>query len=239
MEKFIVGNWKMNLGDDEGLDLLKNLSQLKINDRTTCIISPPFTILKAAQKILENSSIFLGAQDCSTEEKGAFTGEISPYMLKMAGCTSVIVGHSERRKHHRETSDMVRKKAEKANMFGLLPIICVGETLAEYEAQETLSVLKSQVEESVPHKDIPFLLAYEPVWSIGTGKVPKTEEIEHVCAFIANLFEIIPPILYGGSVSPDNIASILKINQVNGVLVGGASINFEQFKKIINNATQV
>ncbi|UNM06328.1 MAG: triose-phosphate isomerase [Holosporaceae bacterium] len=239
MEKFIVGNWKMNLGDDEGLDLLKNLSQLKVESHTTCIVSPPFTILKSAQKILENSSIFLGAQDCAAEEKGAFTGEISPYMLKMAGCTSVIVGHSERRKHHGETSDIVRRKAEKASLFGLLPIICVGETLAEYEAQKTLSILKSQVEESVPHKDVPFLLAYEPVWSIGTGKVPKIEEIEHTCAFIANLFESIPPILYGGSVSPDNVKSILKSSHVNGVLVGGASLNFEQFKKIINNVTQI
>lgn len=234
MEKFFVANWKMNKGDDEGLALLKQMTSLPIKDACTAIICPPYTLLGAAQAIFENTSFYPGAQNCSEHNSGAYTGEISAHMVRMMGATAVILGHSERRQHFKETSSMVKEKACRAIEQGLLPIICVGESLDDYGKNKTLDIVRAQIESSVPSQDSPFLIAYEPVWAIGSGKIPKNEEIQEVMQYIQNLFQEQRPILYGGSVSPENIKDILKIPSVSGVLVGGASLHFEKLKTMLD-----
>ena len=234
MEKFIVANWKMNYGDDEGLSLLKKIAGLSIPKALNIIIAPPYTLLMHAHSILEDTPFFLSGQDCSARHDGAYTGDISAHMLKMAGCTSVILGHSERRMHHKESSDDVRKKAERAGEVGLLPIICVGETLEEYKSKMTKDVIRRQIEKSVPSKNIPFVVAYEPVWAIGTGEVPEPTIIEDNISFIKDLFQTVPPVLYGGSVNPENIKKIMKTNVVDGALIGGASLDIQKFTAILN-----
>ncbi|MDC0349220.1 triose-phosphate isomerase [Alphaproteobacteria bacterium] len=237
MEKFIVANWKMNKGSLEDLPFLESVAQINVGPTVTAIIAPPYTLLQAAQKALESTPFHLGAQDCSTQGNGAHTGDVSAYMLKMCGCTSVIVGHSERRQNHNETSEIVRKKAEISGENGLIPIICVGETAEEYQAKKTFDIIDQQIEFSSPRKDFPFLIAYEPVWAIGTGKVPSLEEINHVHETIKKSFKNPKKVLYGGSVNPENAKEILSLPSVDGLLIGGASLEAEKLKNIIDAAS--
>ncbi len=210
--------------------------------RARVAICPPATLLARMAGALAGSSILLGGQDCHAEPSGAFTGDISAEMLADAGARLVIVGHSERRANHGETDAMVAAKALAARRAGLEPIVCVGETEAERDAGRTLEVICRQVAGSVP-ADMPeqsFALAYEPIWAIGAGSTPTSDEItEAHSAMRQSLIERAgpagrtAPILYGGSVKPDNAAAILKAREVGGALVGGASLKAADFLAII------
>jgi triosephosphate isomerase len=237
MEKFIVANWKMNKGSFEDLSFLEKISKISIPPSLTVIIAPPYTLLQAAQQVLAPSPFYLGAQDCSSQGDGPHTGDISASMLKQCGCTAVIVGHSERRQAHKESSELVKKKAEAAAENGLLPIICVGETADEYQAGKTFDVIKQQIEASIPRKDFPFCIAYEPIWAIGTGKTPSLEEINAAHKTIRQYFKSPKQVLYGGSVSPQNTKEVLLLSSVDGLLVGGASLDFQKFSTILEEAS--
>lgn len=207
-------------------------------------IFPPATLLGYVDAPCKQYGIGLGGQDCSFEEKGAFTGDISPVMLNDAGCGYVLLGHSERRTHHEETSITVKKKAEAAQRNGLVTVICVGETLEQKENGQTLAVIREQLIESLPKitTNDSCIIAYEPVWAIGTGKTPTAEEIQQTHEFIHETvikqFEKPFRILYGGSVKAVNARELLKIQYVGGLLVGGASLNKEEFLNIIEGAVE-
>lgn len=200
------------------------------------ILCVPYTMLRHG-----TDSVAIGAQDVSAHARGAYTGEISGAMITESGAKYVIVGHSERRMYHDETNDIVRAKAEMALENGLTPIICVGETMDEKRAGKTLDIIESGVRESVPedvHDDI--IIAYEPRWAIGAGITPTAEDIATAHRVIAETLSYMgldgTPILYGASVNADNVAGIVAIDNVSGVLVGGASLKIDQFIPIIKNA---
>ncbi len=245
MKKYaFIGNWKMNKTRAETKVLAKELKKMFKDYKYSLIaIAPPFTSLIDAGREIKNSNIKLCAQNCHWEDFGAFTGEISPIMLKELNVEFVILGHSERRQYFGETDAWVNMRARAAIEHGLVPIVCVGETKEQRENNETISIIKRQVTQSL--KEIilkgpdSLIIAYEPVWAIGTGLVAKPEQIEEIHRFIRSLLlnifgdsgkEI--KILYGGSVKPDNIHSFIHIEDVNGALVGGASLNTEEFFSI-------
>ena len=241
LRPLVAGNWKMN-------GLRSSLSEVvAIRDavakgaagRAEIAICPPFTLLALAADLCAGaSSIAVGGQDCHVAASGAFTGDISADMLKDAGATLVIVGHSERRGGHAESDATVLAKAEAAARSGLLAIICVGETRTERDGGETLRVVGRQIDESVPPKSTAasIVVAYEPVWAIGTGLVPSNEEIADVHAFIRRRLAVsLGPegekvrLLYGGSVKPSNCSDLAAIPNVDGMLVGGASLVATEF----------
>jgi triosephosphate isomerase (TIM) len=237
----VLGNWKMNGRRAEGTALVRALIKgLRKEQPGTLGVCPPATLLVPIADLLRDTPILLGGQDCHPEPKGAFTGDIGAPMLKDAGCRLVIVGHSERRQGHGESSALVRAKAEAALAAGLVAVFCIGETEAEWQAGRTLEVLDSQLEQSLPQGAAAeqLVLAYEPVWAIGTGRTPTAEAIggthghirERVVDRISNGADV--PLLYGGSVKGGNAGEILGIPSVNGVLVGGASLNAEEFLTI-------
>ncbi|MFH1387356.1 MAG: triose-phosphate isomerase [bacterium] len=242
----LAGNWKMNTTLTESVQLVTELNKLvgNINDRDV-LVCPPFTAINEVSVALRDSNIMVGAQNLFWEEKGAFTGEISPQMLKSVGCTYVIIGHSERRQYFSETDETVNKRLNAALKHNLKPIICVGETLTEREANKTLKVIETQVRGGL--KDLPkeqmdkVVIAYEPVWAIGTGKTATPEQAEEVHAFIRKLIsEIFDKtvadqirILYGGSMTPDNVKTLMGQPDIDGGLVGGASLKADGFAKIV------
>ncbi len=241
-KKLIAGNWKMNETKAEGVALATALAdkyKALENASFDMFIAPPFTILDAVVQATKDSGIWIGAQDCSLFEKGAHTGDVSPVMIKDLGCGGVIVGHSERRADHFETSALVKAKAEAALAADLGVIVCVGETLAERESGKTLDVVGTQVMDSLPQTSTAgkVVIAYEPVWAIGTGKIPTTEQVEEVHAFIrSKVAELLGAdiadkmqILYGGSVKPSNAKELLSLPDVDGALVGGASLKADDF----------
>jgi triosephosphate isomerase len=241
----IAGNWKMN-GQTHSLDELAELARLLTTGaapRAVVVVCPPATLLAAVAAQGASSGILAGGQDCHPEGSGAFTGDISAGMLADAGAQFVIVGHSERRQRHGETDDMVRSKAEAAIGAGLKPIICIGETEAERDAGRAESVVAGQLASSLPdaaHQH-EVVVAYEPVWAIGTGNTPSIEDIATMHnAIRAGLVERFGDrgnsmrILYGGSVKPQNAREILNIENVNGGLVGGASLLAKDFYTIIS-----
>ncbi len=243
----IAGNWKMYKTVAEALDLAQGLAKecQGLGDREV-LICPPFTALKPVSEVVSNTSIQLGAQNCYYEDQGAFTGEISPLMLKDVGCRYVILGHSERRHIFGETDELINKKVAAVIRHGLRPILCVGERLEERESGETFQVVKTQIDgglAGLEGKDLKDLvIAYEPVWAIGTGKTATPDQAQEVHAFIRNhlgeLFGDTPlakglRILYGGSVKPDNIDSLMAQDDIDGVLVGGASLKLESFVRIV------
>jgi triosephosphate isomerase len=239
----IAGNWKMNgLGKDlaEARAVADSLAQTPARARVA--ICPPATLLARMAGALAGSAVALGGQDCHAEPSGAFTGDISAEMLADAGARLVIVGHSERRAGHGETDAMVAAKASAATRAGLEPIVCVGETRAQRDAGQALEVICRQVAGSIPAgmAEGSFALAYEPIWAIGAGSTPTSDEI--VAAHAALREALVEcagsagrtaPILYGGSVKPDNAAEILKLAEVGGALVGGASLRAADFLAII------
>ena len=240
MRKLIAGNWKMNGLKADGLALARALvARVAAGDPPDCALAvcPPATLLVPIADTLRGSGIALGAQDCHAEAKGAHTGDVSAAMLKDAGCTYVIVGHSERRADHSESDAVVQAKAKAAHAAGLVPILCVGETLAERDAGETLAVVRRQFQGSVPEglKALQITIAYEPVWAIGTGRTATAAQVEEVHACIRELLEARVkdgaevPILYGGSVKPSNALELLGVANVDGALVGGASLNAADF----------
>jgi len=210
------------------------------------VLCPPFTALSSVKEVLEDSPIKLGAQNMHWEVRGAYTGEVSPMMLKDVGCTYVILGHSERRQYFGETNSIVKKKVRTAFSTGLVPIVCVGETLPEREKGETLRVLEEQVKtglsELTREEGKGLVVAYEPVWAIGTGKTATPDQAEEAQRFIRKLLGQMfggesaqaIRILYGGSINPDNISALMSCEDVDGGLVGGASLNVESFVKIVN-----
>lgn len=245
----VAGNWKMNKTIAEAQELVQKLRILcKGIQEVEIVVCPPFTALQVVSQTLLGSSIKLGAQDLYWEMKGAFTGEISPPMLKDVGCQYVILGHSERRQHFHETNLNVSRKITAAESHGLIPIICVGETLAEREEDRTLSVIEEQVRgclRSWNHaKNEPLIIAYEPVWAIGTGRNATPEQANEIHAFIRFLLNDLfgervsstTRILYGGSVNPNNIEALAAQPELDGTLVGGASLDPESFAQIVRSS---
>ncbi|MBI4395490.1 MAG: triose-phosphate isomerase [Elusimicrobia bacterium] len=242
----MAGNWKMFKTVSESVDLVKklkdSLSGVKDRDALVC---PPFTALAAVSEVLKGSAVTLGAQNMNDNVQGAFTGEISPAMLKDAGCAYVILGHSERRQYYFETDALVNKKCKLALEQGLTPIVCVGEQLAEREAGRTFPVVESQVKGSLggltPEQAGKVVVAYEPVWAIGTGKTATPDQAQEVHAFVRDWIGRLfgssiadgMRILYGGSVKPDNIDSLMAQKDIDGGLVGGASLKAEDFTRIV------
>ncbi len=244
-KKLLAGNWKMNLGSPKaGRKLLEALLVLEHEFVHDVLIAPPFTALADLLKLTGNSKIKVAAQNCHFAEKGAYTGEVSPQFLAAMGVYHVILGHSERRKFFAETDELIRQKIEAARSFGLRPIVCIGESLEEREAGETFAKVEKQVAaalNNLPEKDLPFIiLAYEPIWAIGTGKTATPEQAEEVCAFIRTLCEKYAgkevagrmKILYGGSVQPVNAKELFAQKNIDGALVGGASLDSEAFMAI-------
>ncbi|MDX1975596.1 MAG: triose-phosphate isomerase [Rickettsiales bacterium] len=239
-QKLIVGNWKMYGQPATAAALIQHLVALD-TPAVQVVICPPATLLTSVAWQLSGSGMGLGAQDCHAQKEGAFTGDVSADMLKAAGCSYVIVGHSERRHYHQETDAQVRSKAVAAIAAGLIPIICIGESLADREAGRAEAVVQTQLQASLPETAAlnHFVLAYEPVWAIGSGKTPTSHDIEQMHAAIR---QALPDrlkeaaILYGGSVKAANAKEILALAGVNGVLVGGASLKADEFSTIIASA---
>ncbi len=253
MKPFICGNWKMHKTVTEALSLVKELLVLlphSVYERADVAVAPPFVDLYPVYQIISGTPVALSAQNVYFEERGAFTGEISVEMLKSVGCSYCIVGHSERRRLFDESDEWVNLKVKALRGAGIVPIICVGETLEERERGKTLEVVEKQLKIALKdvtletEKDI--VIAYEPVWAIGTGKVATPSQAQEVHAFIRDnlkglykgLAESIR-IIYGGSVKPDNISGLMREKDIDGVLVGGASLKAEDFAAIIINALEV
>ena len=242
----IAGNWKMNGTIAETETLIKGLLAGSSGDNAaTMIICPSYPFLSRAAQLLDGTHIGLGAQDMSQHEKGAYTGEVSAEMLLTVGVQYVILGHSERRQHHAESDQLVNAKAKAALSAGLIPIICVGETLTEREADRTEEVVGGQLAGSLEGLTTDQLkksiLAYEPVWAIGTGKTATPDMAQAVHQFLrAKLAQIknetaaLVPILYGGSVKPENAKDLLSQPDIDGALVGGASLKADDFCGIVN-----
>ena len=240
----VAGNWKMN-GTGDSLNELRSIAvgfMSCLDAETEALLCVPTTLLSRAVEILYHSRVKVGGQDCHAKESGAHTGDVSAEMLKDAGASHVIVGHSERRTDHGETDEVVRAKAEAAWRAGLVAVICIGETLAERESGATSTVWSRQIESSVPTMATPAnaIIAYEPVWAIGTGLTPPVADIAAAHAHIrARLSEKLGApaakmrILYGGSVKPSNVRELLEIGNVDGVLVGGASLKAADFLGIV------
>jgi triosephosphate isomerase (TIM) len=240
----VAGNWKMNGLHDDGAALASELAKRwdTAGGGLGCelLVCPPATLLSTVGTILTGGGIALGAQDCHAAPKGAFTGDISAEMLADLGCSHVILGHSERRHGHGETDAIVRDKINGAWRAGLVAILCVGETRQQRQSGEAVEVVSAQLAGSIPDGASPDILvvAYEPVWAIGTGLTATTDDIT---AMHAAIHSRIPPgtrILYGGSVNPKNAAAVLGLSEVDGALVGGASLNAEDFWAIAGSAGQ-
>jgi len=247
----IAGNWKLNKTLRESLDFITRLKRETDLGTAKIVICPVFTALAEAAEVAMDTPIKIGAQDLYWENSGAFTGQVSAPLLKDAGCTYAIIGHSERRQLFSETDEWVNKKTKAALAAGLIPIVCCGETLAERQGGKTNDILKRHIEGAF--KDISAeqatgcVIAYEPVWAIGTGQVASPAQAQESHVFIRALLSKIygsevssqMPILYGGSVKADNAGEILKQNDVDGALVGGASLDPASFLAIIRSANSV
>ncbi|MFA5004572.1 MAG: triose-phosphate isomerase [Candidatus Omnitrophota bacterium] len=250
----IAGNWKMYKTIKEAIELANGLKRglFKLDfAKVDVVLCPAFTALSEVAEILNESEIGLGAQDIYWQEEGAFTGEVSPAMLKDAGCQYVIIGHSERRQFFGETNETVNKKIKAALKAGLTPIVCVGENLKERESNNTFKVIEDHVKNSlvdISNEDmLKIVVAYEPVWAIGTGKTATPEQAQEVHAYIRGLLKSIyglevsssVRIQYGGSVKPENITELMNKPDVDGALVGGASLKVESFSAIVTKASEV
>ncbi len=245
---FIAGNWKMNKTIPEAIELVKKLKEIVKVENGEIVVIPPFTALSEVRKVIKESKIELGAQNLHWKEKGAYTGEISPSMLKDIGCKYVIVGHSERREHFLEKDELINLKIKAALENSIHPIFCIGEKLEQREKGETIKVIDEQINKGLnglDEKEIKnIVIAYEPVWAIGTGRTATPEQAQEVHLFIreklkknyGNEIASCAIILYGGSVKADNAYSLIKEKDIDGALVGGASLEAESFGKIIEEA---
>ena len=245
----IAGNWKMNTTVSEAIELVSEIRRgLHKGDGVDKVVCPPFVSLAAVKELVKGSSIRLGAQNLYFEQKGPYTGEISPLMLADL-CEFVIIGHSERRQYFAETNEIVNRKLRAALKVGLKPILCIGERLEENEAGRTEEVVTEQVRLSLAGMDFPadLVIAYEPVWAIGTGKAANGGDANKTSGLIrrniAKLYdeEIAQAvrILYGGSVTADNITEFMEQFEIDGALVGGASLKADQFLSIINQTSEI
>jgi len=240
----LAGNWKMHNTIEDSQKLARAIVEGGSNARGgEIVVAPVFTALSAVREVLKGSPVALAAQDVFYEEKGAFTGEVAPVMLLDAGCTYVIIGHSERRKYCHETDETVNAKVKKALAVGLKPIVCVGETEEEREKGVTEYVVGLQVRKGLYGLEsfAAVTIAYEPVWAIGTGKNASPDQAQAVHAFIRSLLKEAygdraaesTRILYGGSVTPENIGQLIAMKDIDGALIGGASLKSESFISII------
>ena len=248
---FVAGNWKMNTDSRSSVNLAKRIacsSSEVAGHSVNVAVFPPFVYLDSVAKALSASSIAVGAQDVYCESKGAFTGEISPSMLKDIGCAYVLCGHSERRHVIGETDELISKKVAAAIMGGLLPILCVGELLSERDSSQTEKVVTRQLKNGLAglnaEKASAVTIAYEPVWAIGTGRTATPQQAQEVHRLVRNLLAQMyddrlaqeTRILYGGSVKPDNSDDLMSQQDIDGLLVGGASLNADDFLAIIRVA---
>ena len=237
--KLIVSNWKMNLNIRQARILTNKLKKIKVKDTSIKnIICPQFILLPFISNILKDSDILLGAQDCHYKKFGAYTGDTSIELIKEIGCKYVIIGHSERRKHHYETNEIIREKAKLVMSESLKPIICIGESLEERKNMQYIKILEEQLNFCIPNNLNEIIVAYEPIWSIGTGLVPTEEQITEIKDLTYNFISKSKKIsnfsfLYGGSVNSKNIEKIFKLSDINGVLIGGSSLKFEEINKIL------
>ena len=245
MKYLYVANWKMNMSFDESINFCKNnsnaLQQLS-NNATEVVICPSFVALAPITVLLKNSTIAVGAQHCSEHKSGAYTGEVSALSLAQAGITYCIVGHSEQRMYHHETTEKIINKIKLLYANNITPIICIGETEKDFLNKQTFTILTQQLEPILNNlsggRQRHIIIAYEPVWSIGTGIIPEQKQLHDVFTWLADLLHVQLPdytaqLLYGGSVNQSNIAELKKIPPINGFLIGGASTQFDQFKNII------
>lgn len=247
-KSLIAGNWKMNNDVEESLKLVESLKSMSkdFDEKVTVLVCPPFTSLFSVKEAIKGYNIKIGAQNMHYEDKGAFTGEVSPIMLKNMGIEYVIIGHSERRQYFNETDEFVNKKLKAALRYDIIPIVCVGETLLQREKGLEKETVKNQISkafeniEPVDAKNI--VVAYEPIWAIGTGKTATSKEANDMAAFIRDCIAGIYDnevagnvvIQYGGSVNGKNANEILNQEDIDGALVGGASLKADEFLKIIN-----
>jgi triosephosphate isomerase len=250
-KKIAAGNWKMNTTVIEGINLASEintlLKNLNLEEHQEVVIAPPFTHLTSVEQVVDSKKIKLAAQNCSTEDEGAYTGEISAKMIKSMGCTYVIIGHSERRAYYGETGEILVKKINQALNNDLTPIFCCGEQLEERERGNHFNIVEKQISEVLFNYLVSdfnkIVIAYEPVWAIGTGVTASKEQAQEMHAFIrkvvadkfgndsaANL-----TVLYGGSVKPDNARELFEQPDVDGGLIGGASLNAKGFFEIVNS----
>jgi triosephosphate isomerase len=246
-KKIVAGNWKMNMNLQEGVALAKELNEALTADKPNCgvIICTPFIHLASVAQILDQNIIGLGAENCADKEKGAYTGEVSADMVKSTGAQYVILGHSERREYYNETPEILKEKVQLALKNNLKVIFCIGETLAEREANKQNEVVKAELEGSVfnlsaeEFKNI--VIAYEPIWAIGTGKTATSDQAEEIHAYIRSIVaekygnEVAEDtsILYGGSCKPSNAKELFAKPNVDGGLIGGASLAVDKFMPII------
>lgn len=241
----IAGNWKMNNNIAESLELIKGIKEYELAKNVEKVVCVPFTDLKSVKEAIKGTDIKLGAQNMHFEESGAYTGEISAPMLSEIGVDYVLVGHSERRQYFNETDETVNKKIKTALENKIKPILCVGETLEQREAKEEKNIVKVQIEKALDGikseaiEDI--VVAYEPIWAIGTGKTASSSDAEDMIAFIRKTISSLygelsekVRIQYGGSVKPSNITELMEKKEIDGALVGGASLKAEDFSKLVN-----
>lgn len=242
----IAGNWKMYKTVERSINLVTELAGLLQNsNQVEVVVCPPFTALDAVLDITAGTNIVVGAQNMHWEAEGAFTGEISPMMLRQMGCKYIILGHSERRQYFGETDDNINKKVQASFKHDLIPIVCVGETLDQREQGITEQVIRQQVEGALAGLEANYaatlVMAYEPVWAIGTGKTASNLDAQKVINFIRGVIKGLynesvaekVRIQYGGSVKPDNIAGLMEQKDIDGALVGGASLDAETFAAIV------
>lgn len=247
----IAGNWKMNCLTADGTTLAKEIAKQVKENKFDCefLVCPPFTLLSMVKKCLRGAKVALGAQDVHFADKGAHTGDISPYMLNDLGCKYVIIGHSERRVDHGESDELIAKKAVAAHNAGLITVICIGETLEDRENGRAIQVCQNEIFGSVPESANAknTVIAYEPIWAIGTGKTPTTSDVEEVHAAVRKALAKKlgrstadkMRILYGGSVKPSNAKELLALPDVDGALIGGASLKADDFIEIAKNAPKL
>ena len=246
---FIAGNWKMFKTVPEAVDMVQKLHEASLGlEKAQFVVVPPFTALSEVSRALQGSSVQIGAQNMHWEEQGAFTGEVAAPMLKDVGCTYVVIGHSERRQFFGETNETVNKKINAALTYELVPIMCIGESLEERKNSNTITKVQTQITEGLKGLDAEqvrqIILAYEPIWAIGTGLTASPGQAQEVHGFIrsslaekhGNDVASCAIILYGGSVKPENTYSILKEKDINGALVGGASLKADSFAEIAREA---
>lgn len=243
MQQYIIGNWKMNGTKEEAQKLASSLLK-RVEEETHplphIILCPSYPYLTSIADLLKGSPLEVGAQDCHFEKKGAFTGDVSIPQLIDVGCHYVLIGHSERRRFHHESSSLIRKKLEAAVKERLKPILCIGESAEDHKKGLTFSILSTQLSLELPD-DIntsDFLIAYEPLWAIGTGMTPTPSEVQDVMEYIKQALPALRgvPTLYGGSVTALNASLFLNLPDVDGLLVGGASLNPDEFWQIIKAA---
>ncbi len=245
-KKIVAGNWKMNKNLQEGIELAKAVNDQMSGTDVTVVLCTPFIHLSEVKKVISGGALYLGAQNCAAEESGAYTGEVSAEMIKSAGASYVIIGHSERRSYFNEDNALLNKKVKLALSHDLIPIFCCGEVLEERKANRHLSVVKTQIEEALfdlSARDFnKIVIAYEPVWAIGTGVVATSDQAQEMHRIIRDLVvsrydqEVAEQttILYGGSCKPSNAGELFANPDVDGGLIGGASLKAEDFMGIVH-----